>query len=51
MPGGRKPKGETPVNVVVSTKVTREDCDWLISAYGSAYAGLQAALEALKEKS
>lgn len=51
MPGGRKPKGDKPINVVVSTKVTREDCDFLISAYGSAYAGLQAAIQALKEKS
>lgn len=46
-----KPKGDQPLTVVVSTKVTSDDHEWLVETYGSGYAGLQAAIQALKEKS
>lgn len=41
----RSPRGEQPICITVATKVTEQERDKLIEKYGSAYAGLRAAIE------
>ena len=46
----RTPRGEQPISITVATKVTEAERDKLIEKFGSAYAGLRAAIECVTEE-
>lgn len=45
----KAPRGDQPIKVTVSTKVTEAELEHMIEEHGSAYAALRAALECTKE--
>lgn len=50
-PPGRKPRGDQPITVVASTKVTEDERDRLKERYGTVYAGVRHGIElALEEE-